>query len=70
MKHRKFVKQLMATGRDRNAAEFMAKLCHGWREPYAQAWERYKGIMRKHERLWFVYFLTTRPDAPQGGAAK
>lgn len=68
VKHKKFVKQIMSTGRDRNTAEFMAKCCQAWREPYAKAWERYKGIMLKHERLWAVYFLTTRPDFPQGGA--
>ena len=70
MTRKKFVKQIMSTGQDRAAAEFMAKLCQGWREPYAQAWERYKSIMRKHERLWFIYFLTTRPGAQQGGASK
>ena len=73
MKHRKFVKQLMSTGRDRNTAEHMARICQAHREPYAHAWERYKGIMLKRPSWWAYDFLATLlplPDAPRGGARK
>ena len=65
MKHRKFVKQLMSTGRDRDTAEQMAGICQAAREPYADAWERYKGIMQDRPEWWAIEFLRTLPGGGQ-----
>ena len=45
MKHRKFVKQLMAMGVDRNGAEMCAAFARHLREPYAAALGRFQRIM-------------------------
>ena len=68
MKHRKFVKQIMATGQSRNMAEALATICHCSGEPYAEALERYARLKREHGTWWSYYFLTTLPRKPQGGA--
>lgn len=65
MKHKKFVKQIMSTGKDRNTAEFLAQLCQYHRQPYAKAWEDYKGIKTKKPGLWFFAFLGTLPTTPR-----
>ncbi len=45
VKHRKFVKQLMALGLDRNGAEMMAAYSRRKREPYADGLARFQRIM-------------------------
>ena len=45
MKHRKFVKQLMALGLDRNGAEMCAAYSRRKREPYADGLARFQRIM-------------------------
>ena len=46
MKHRKkFVKQLMALGQDRNMANAMAACCQRNREPYKDGLARYRQIV-------------------------
>ena len=45
MKHRKFVKQLIALGLDRNGAESCADYCEAHREPYTDGLARFQRIM-------------------------
>lgn len=45
MKHRKFVKQLMALGLDRNRAQSIATNCQEHREPYADGLARFRQIL-------------------------
>jgi hypothetical protein len=45
VKHRKFVKQLMSLGLDRNGAEELAAYSRARREPYADGLARFKRIM-------------------------
>lgn len=67
MKHKKFVKQVMATGQSRNMAEALATICYCSQEPYAEALERYTRLKREHGTWWSYYFLTTTPNPHQGG---
>lgn len=50
MKHRKFVKQLMSLGLDRNGAEMLAAYSQRKREPYADGLARFQRIMGLIER--------------------
>lgn len=45
MKHRKFVKQLISLGLDRNGAENCAAYCQANREPYADGLARFQRIL-------------------------
>ena len=45
VKHRKFVKQLMYLGLDRNGAEMCAAYSRQRREPYADGLARFQRIM-------------------------
>ena len=45
VKHRKFVKQLMSLGLDRNGAENCAAYCQANREPYADGLARFQRIL-------------------------
>lgn len=51
MKHRKFVKQLMSLGLDRNGAEMCAAHARRIREPYADGLARFQRIMAKIEEV-------------------
>ena len=45
VKHRKFIKQLMAQGLDRNGAGMCAAFARHLREPYADGLARFQRIM-------------------------
>ena len=57
MKRKKFVKQLMATGRDRNLARGMAAMCVIYRKPYADVMRRYKRTLQERPALWANDYL-------------
>lgn len=50
VKHRKFVKQLMSLGLDRNGAEMLAAYSCRKREPYADGLARFRRILGVIER--------------------
>jgi hypothetical protein len=50
VKHRKFVKQLMSLGLDRNQAETLATDCQEHREPYADGLARFQQILATLQR--------------------
>jgi hypothetical protein len=50
VKHRKFVKQLMSLGLDRNRAQTLAANCQEHREPYANGLARFQQILATLQR--------------------
>ncbi len=61
MKRKKFVKQIMSTGIDRNTAEHMAQICRGCREPYANGLRRHKHNLQQRPQWWAYDFLCGLP---------
>ena len=51
VKHRKFVKQLMSLGLDRNGAEMCAAYSRCKQEPYADGLARFQRIMAKIQEV-------------------
>lgn len=63
MKHRKFVKQLMSLGLDRNGAEMCAAYSRRIREPYATGMARFCRCLKEAEDVIESLPVTVTFDA-------